>query len=368
MFLMPPSVTSIIIPCLNEEGSLEECIRLVREAFANEQQAGALEILVVDNGSSDRSVEIATKAGVRVVHEKKRGYGAALMRGLLEATGDFLVLGDADNTYDWRDGAKLVESLKEGSDFAIGDRINGEVEPGAMPWMHQKIGTPILTSILNMFFGSRIKDINCGLRAIRKTSVPALQLRSPGMEFASEMVIHAQKAGLKISEIPIRYYKRRAGEAKLRTFRDGWRHLRFILLCAPFPLYVVPAFFLLGAGIIFFLSSPLGYVVLGSGFLLVGLQIFLFGLMAKAILWLNESFLVDRPSGRKLEKFQLEHGIIFSLFLAALGLYFLFQIDIRSLIRGATLVAIAMQTFFASFLLSTLLLKKREVISFSNPA
>src|SRR5262249_30400389 len=148
-----------------------------------------------------------------------------------------------DNTYDFIDGSQLVDELAKGAEFAIGNRLKGPPDPGAMPWLHQHLGTPVLSYVLSRFFGCRVHDINCGLRAIRRSRLKDLKLRSPGMEFASEMVIHAQKAGLKFSEIPIRYYRRHHGQAKLRTFRDGWRHLRFILLCAPFPLFVIPAIF-----------------------------------------------------------------------------------------------------------------------------
>lgn len=352
------SVTTVI-PCLNEEGSIEDCIRNIREAFANEKD---LEILICDNGSTDRSKEIALRCGARVVDEERRGYGSAIMRGLREAKNDFILIGDADNTYDFRDGVQIVEALKKGAEFSIGDRINGKPDKGSMPWLHQHLGTPVLTWVLNQFFGTRVHDINCGLRAIRRDCIDRIRLRSPGMEFASEMVINAQKAGLKMAETPIRYYRRSAGQAKLRTFRDGWRHLRFILLCAPFAVFFVPSALMIAGGIYLILSDRLGFQVLGGALLLSALQIFIFGILAKAVLWVGDSFLVDRGFGKIIEKFRLEYGILLSLMVAFFGIRELSLVVIDGLIRGGWLIAIAIQIFFSSFLLSLILMRKRDII------
>ncbi len=346
---------SVVIPCLNEAGSIQECVSKVREAFRGELK---LEVLVVDNGSSDGSPQLAEQAGARVIQEKRRGYGSAILKGLSEANGDYIVVGDADNTYDFEDGSKLVEQLKNGAEFAIGDRIHGQIDEGAMPWLHQHFGTPVLTWVLNCFFGSRVHDINCGLRAIRKDCVDRLKLRSPGMEFASEMVIHAQKAGLRFAEVPIRYYKRHHGQAKLRTFRDGWRHLRFILLCAPFALFLIPSFAGIGVSIFLYSIPRFGFQVLGSVFLMLSFEILIFGILAKAFLWVMDSFIVDQRFGRGIENFQLEYGLLASLLLCLAGVIFLQQIDLANLIRGTTLLILSVQTFFSSFLLSTILFKR----------
>ncbi len=350
------SVT-VIIPCLNEEGSIQECVRLVQEAFASEAE---LDVLVVDNGSSDRSKELALKSGARVIDEVRKGYGAAILAGMREAKSEFIVVGDADNTYDFRDGFLLVNELKRGAEFAIGDRIHGKVDPGAMPWLHMHLGTPVLTWILNQFFGSNVHDINCGLRAIRRSCIERLRLRSPGMEFASEMVIHAQKAGLKFAEIPIRYYRRHHGQAKLRTFRDGWRHLRFILLCAPWPLFFLPALIGTTISAYFQASTRFGWNVFGSLLLIVSFQTLVFGCLAKAFLWLQDSFIVDKRMGTLLQGFKLEYGILVSFILAGVGIYLFNQFDLANLIRGSTLIALAVQTFFSSFLMSTILFKKQN--------
>lgn len=355
----PSMSVTVVIPCLNEEGSIAECIRLIKDAFKDEP---SLEIIVADNGSTDNSASIARAAGAVVVEERRRGYGAAILRGLREAKGEFIVIGDADNTYDFRDGALLVGELKKGAEFAIGDRINGKPDKGAMPWLHMKLGTPVLTWVLNQFFGSRVHDINCGLRALRRDCLERLRLRSPGMEFASEMVIHAAKAGLKFAELPIRYYRRHHGQAKLRTFRDGWRHLRFILLCAPFPVFFVPSVVGMGLSIWLFNFDRLGFQLLGGLVNSLAIQILIFGILAKAYLWVADSFIVDRAFGRFIEKFQLEYGILISLLLTFAGLLFLRHFDLANLIRGSAFIALATQIFFSSFLLSTIMFKKRESI------
>lgn len=348
---------SVIIPCLNEEASIAECIQRVKKAFAHESD---LEVLVADNGSEDRSQEIAQAEGAKVIEERRRGYGAALLRGFAEAKGDFLVMGDADNTYDFEDAVPLVEALKQGADFAIGNRLTGLAEKGAMPTLHQHLGTPALTGVLNLFYGSKVKDINCGLRALRREAVARLRLKSPGMEFASEMVIHAQKAGLKIEERPIRYYVRRGGEAKLRTLRDGWRHLRFILLFAPFYFFVIPSLLGILASFYLLASDAFGVQVLGSLSFLTSFQILLFGVLAKAYLWTVDSFVVDKAFGSWIQKFRLEYGILKSLIIILLGSWFFAQIDLANLIRGSTFLAAGIQVFFSSFLLSIILFKGRN--------
>jgi hypothetical protein len=203
-----------------------------------------------------------------------------------------------------------------------------------------------------------VKDINCGLRAIRKSRLGDLRLRSLGMEFASEMVIHARKSGLKIAERPIKYRRRGGGEAKLRTIRDGWRHLRFILLFAPFYLYLLPA--LLGAvgSLWLFQSSRLGFQTAGVLVSLTCFQILLFGLLAKAFLWTTDSFVVDRRLGQWIDRFRLEYGILLAMAFIFTGVLFFVQFDILNLIRGTGFLSLGVQTFFSSFLLSAILHKR----------
>lgn len=354
---------SVVIPCLNEEDCLAECIQRVKKAFAAEPE---LEVLISDNGSEDRSVEIAKAQGARVVHETRRGYGSAILKGLSEAKGDYIVMGDADLTYDFEDAVPLVQKLKDGYEFAIGDRLSGEQEKGAMPWAHRHIGTPILTGVLNIFYGSKVKDINCGLRAFRRDVIPKMRLRSPGMEFASEMVIHAQKAGLKIYEQPIRYYTRKGGEAKLRTIRDGWRHLRFILLFAPFFVFILPSLLGFAAATYLLTFDRFGYLVMGSLLMLISFQVAIFGILGKAYLWTSDAFVVDRAFGRYVDRFKLEYGIIKSFLFVVLGAVFIAQIDLANLIRGSTLVAMGVQTFFSSFMISIILFKREEQVAESD--
>ncbi len=347
-----------MIPCLNEEGSIAECILKIHKAFAHCSH----EILIIDNGSGDRSKQIALEMpkemNVQVFDERRQGYGSAILRGLKEASGKFIVIGDADNTYDFEDGRSLVEELEKGAEFAIGDRIRGKTDTGAMPWLHQHIGTPALSWILSRFFGKRVHDINCGLRAIRREVLSDLRLRATGMEFASEMVIHAQKAGLRFSEVPIRYYRRHHGQAKLRTFRDGWRHLRFILLCAPFPLFVLPALALIALSVFFFQNHRLGFQALGSLTSIIAVQLLIFAIFAKAYLWVADSFMLDRKIGNFLTRFQLEYGILTALVLFGGGVIAFQYYDIANLMRGSTLIAISVQIFFSSFFLSIILSKR----------
>lgn len=218
---------SIVMPCLNEEDAIRGCIEEARAAMALLGLSG--EVLVVDNGSSDRSAAVALSAGARVVDEPSRGYGNACRRGLSEARGRFVVMGDADGTYDFSALPSFVLPLLNGADMVMGNRLNSSMERGAMPWLHRRVGNPFLTRAMNVLFGSDINDSHCGLRSIKKTSLEELSLTSPGMEFASEFLIEAIKYGVRIEQVPIRYRRRHGGQPKLRTFRDGFRHLRLML-------------------------------------------------------------------------------------------------------------------------------------------
>lgn len=218
---------SVIMPCLNEEEALGECVERARIALDAIGATG--EVLVVDNGSSDNSVQVARFAGARVVHEPKRGYGNACRRGLTEASGRILVLGDADGTYDFGDLAEFVTPLWDGADMVMGTRLAGTIQVGAMPWLHRHIGNPLLTGMLNALFSAGVSDAHCGFRSIKRSSYGELRLGASGMEFASEFVIAAIQHGLRIEEKPIVYQRRAGGEPKLRTFRDGWRHVRLMV-------------------------------------------------------------------------------------------------------------------------------------------
>ena len=227
---------SVVIPCLNEAENIEECVRLSLEAIAGAGIAG--EVVVADNGSDDGSAELATAAGARVVHEPRRGYGSAYLAGFAAARGEYIVMLDADMTYPFDEIPHFVEELREGAQLVMGDRMDN-IQPGAMHWVNRYIGNPLLCGTLNLFFRTGIRDAHCGMRGLRRDVLPTLDLRTTGMEFASEMVIRASKEKLDIREFPISYAPR-GGETKLSRWRDGWRHLRFLLVHSPTHLFIVP--------------------------------------------------------------------------------------------------------------------------------
>jgi glycosyltransferase involved in cell wall biosynthesis len=249
---------SIVMPCLNEEQTVGVC---VRKAVSWLERAGLQgEVIVVDNGSSDRSVELAEEAGARVVHERRRGYGQTYLRGFTEARGEFIVMGDSDDTYDFSDLSALIEPLKHGADMVVGNRFAGGISRGAMPWAHRYIGSPIINFVIRLFFGTRIGDSQSGLRAFRRSVPERLQLRSGGMELASEMIVSAARAGMTITEVPAPYAVRQ-GDSKLNTVRDGWRHIRYLLLAAPDFLFTLPGLVMIALGVV---TSVVSFVAPGG--------------------------------------------------------------------------------------------------------
>jgi hypothetical protein len=237
---------SVVLPCLNEEQTVAACVAKARTWFQRSGVRG--EVIVVDNGSTDRSREEALRAGARVISEPVRGYGAAHLRGFQEAHGRYIVMADADDTYDLLALDSLIEPLRDGYDMTVGNRLDN-IAPGAMPWAHRAIGTPIINFLLRLFAGARIGDSQCGLRAFTREAYQRMELRSSGMELASEMILKAFRRGLKVTERPVPYAAR-AGESKLHTFRDGWRHLRFLLLYTPLYLFLVPGVTLVLLGLL----------------------------------------------------------------------------------------------------------------------
>ena len=228
---------SVVIPCLNEE---EAVGKVVDQAFEGIRKSGRTgEVIVVDNASTDASAEVAAEHGAIVVREERPGYGSAYLAGLAVARGDYIVMGDADETYPLWELGPFVDKLAAGDDLVMGSRFEGTIHGEAMPWLNRHVGNPILTGMLNLFFGVKISDAHCGMRAVRKDALPVLDLHSTGMEFASEMVFKAFRRKLRVSEIPIDYYPR-VGESKLNRFGDAWRHVKFMLLYSPSWLYFVP--------------------------------------------------------------------------------------------------------------------------------
>ena len=371
---------SVVLPCLNEEDAVG---RVVEEAWRGIAATGrAGEVVVVDNGSSDRSADAAEAAGARVVHEARPGYGSAYLAGFAAARGELIVMADADGTYDVGDLRPFVDAL-EANDVVIGSRRRGRIHSGAMPWAHRWIGNPVLTAVLNLFFGAKISDAHCGLRAVRRSVLPVLRLQATGMEFASEMVLKAAKRGLRMTEVPIDYHPR-VGESKLKSFRDAWRHVRFMLVHAPTFLFLVPGGVLLVLGLIVLFALAGGPVtvfgrewqlhamILASTATLVGAQIVQLGLFARtyAVLYLDER----EPALERLwARVRLEHGlmlggavfvaggvILTAIFLEwAAGGFGVLGRTHESLL-GLTLVGLGTQTIFAAFFLSVLGLRWRS--------
>ena len=288
-----PVEVSVVIPCLNEANSLAYCVDKARKAL---QEAGLSgEVVVADNGSTDGSIEIAEEHGARVIRVTQRGYGAALRAGIAGARGPFIIMGDADDSYDFSDVPRFVEKLREGNDIVLGNRFRGEIKPGAMPPLHRYFGNPGLTAVLNTLFHAHIGDGYCGMRGFTRGLYDRLDLRSSGMEFALEMVIKSAQIGARMAEIPIVLWPDKRGRAPhLRSFRDGWRSLRFMLLYAPNWLFLLPgsALVLAGLALVFWLlpgprqiSShvvlDIHTMIFGVIFTLLGVQILSIGAFAK---------------------------------------------------------------------------------------
>jgi Glycosyl transferase family 2 len=368
---------SVVIPCLNEAASIERCVFAAREALRGHGWEG--EVIVADNGSDDGSAELARDAGAIVVFEPRRGYGSAYLAGFAAARGDYLVMADADLTYDFADIPRFVERLDEGAELVMGNRMKN-IQPGAMPWLHRYVGNPALTGVLNLFFKTGVRDAHCGMRAVRRSALPSLDLRTTGMEFASEMVIRAGKERLAIEEIPINYHPRE-GESKLSSFRDGWRHLRFLLVHSPTWLFIVPGavMALLGtviAALVLLQISVLGRewdlhaMVAGSLLMIVGTQVLALGLCAHAY---GTYYMGERDPwfDRMRARFRLEHGLVFGGALMFAGVAVAAVIvgvwadrgfgalsEERLAVLAATLFIIGVQVFFSSFLLSILGLRR----------
>ena len=321
---------SVVIPCLNEERTIASCVDQARAAFAEHGISG--EIVVADNGSCDSSVEIARCHGARVVHASVKGYGSALRKGIEEARGEFIILGDADGSHDFSEIPRFVAKWRQGNDFVIGNRFRGEIKDGAMPWHHRCIGTPILSGLLNLFFGAGVEDINCGMRGMSKEISRQLDFRTTGMEFASESLIKAAKARARIAEVPITMWPdRRAGPAHLRSFRDGWRHLRFILLSAPNWLFILPGSLLVAFGlalVVWLLPGPrfagkvgldVHTMALGMMLALLGVHIISIGLFVKVFSYTEKLSRNQYTLESWLKRVKLEHGLMLGATLAIAG-------------------------------------------------
>ena len=371
-------LVSVVIPCLNEAENIEACVTTAREVLKRMGVEG--EVVVADNASEDASASLAEQAGARVVIERRRGYGSAYLAGFAASTGRYIVMADADLTYDFNDIPRFVAALEEGAEMVIGDRMDN-IQPGAMPWLHRYVGNPILTGLLNLFFRTGIKDAHCGMRALRRDVLARLDLRTTGMEFASEMVIRASKEKLRIAEFPIEYHPR-GGESKLSSFRDGWRHLRFLLVHSPTHLFIVPGATLaglgtlilvvVGAGLNFFGRSWGLHALLGGALLMiVGTQVLALGLCAHAY---GTYFMGEKDPwfDRMRARFRLEHGLLLGGLFIVVGIVMGVVIVTSWISHGfgslsyerlavitAALLIVGIQIFFSSFLLSILGLRSR---------
>jgi glycosyltransferase involved in cell wall biosynthesis len=369
---------SVVIPCLNEAANIDAC---VRAAFRSLHEHGIDgEVIVVDNGSTDGSAELARAAGATVVDEPRRGYGSAYLAGFERAGGEYIVMIDADLTYDFAEIPRFVRALDDGAGLVLGNRMQG-IAPGAMGWL-SRVGNPLLSGFLRALYKTPVRDAHCGMRAVRRDVLPLLELRASGMEFASEMVIRASRGGVPTAELPIALHPR-AGESKLSPFRDGWRHLRLMLVYNPTFLFLAPgvAMFLLGAAImllVFAHVSILGHGLFlhallgGAMFVIVATQLIGFGLCGRAyaVYQMGDH---DPWLEKWQRRFRLEHGLLAGGLIAVAGVVVESVILGQWIARGlgslaeeqlavlaATLVIAGTQIFFTSFLLSVIGLRRRD--------
>jgi glycosyltransferase involved in cell wall biosynthesis len=373
-----PLEVSVVIPCLNEADSIEQCVRSALAVLESHAISG--EIIVADNDSEDDSPRLAAAAGAIVVHEPERGYGSAYLAGFAVARGRYLMMADADLTYDFEEIPRFLAELNSGADMVIGNRMKN-IQPGAMPWLHRYIGNPLLSGFLNLLFRTGVDDAHCGMRALRRDLLPRLDLRTTGMEFASEMVIRAAKEDLEIRQFAIEYHPRE-GESKLSSFRDGWRHLRFLLVHSPNHLFIFPGavMALIGFLVELIVLTQIGVfgrqwnihaLIAGALLAIVGTQVVALGICAHAY---GTYFMGERDGwfDRMRARYKLEHGLLLGGAILLAGLIVGAVIVIDWIQRGfgvlseeylavlaATLIIVGIQIFFSSFLLSILGLRRR---------
>jgi len=372
------SRVSVVIPCLDEAETIAECVAQARAVLDDGGLAG--EVIVVDNGSTDGSGDLARAAGALVVEEPRRGYGSAYLAGLAVAQGDYIVMLDADLTYDFREIPRFVQSLDDGAQLVVGNRM-GSIAPGAMSLL-SRLGNPLLSGFLNVLHRTNIRDVHCGMRALRRDVLPALNLRTVGMEFASEMVIRATRERLDDREIPIELHPR-VGSSKLSPFRDGWRHLRVILVYNPTFLFLLPGAVMFLAGslitLLLFVHVPVFGRNLYTHSLIVGclliplaVQAIRLGLSARAfgVYFISEQ---DELFQKLRSRLRLEHGLALAALVGIGGLALIGIVigrwastdfgtlrEERLAILAATVVSVAAQIFFTSFLVSIIGLRRRR--------
>lgn len=320
---------SVVMPCLNEEDSVGICVSKAWEGIRRTGLRG--EVIVCDNGSADNSRAVAEAAGARVVRQPRRGYGNAYMKGFSAARGRIIVMGDSDDSYDFTALPDIVRPLNEGADYVLGSRFAGQIRSGAMTWSHRYVGNPVLTRLLNLLFKLKVSDAHSGFRAFTRGALDTMALQCEGMEFASEIVVKAARADLRVAEVPITY-SRRIGESKLNSLKDGWRHLRFLLQLSPDYLFVMPGIACLAIGILSQLaflglggSSALAVKILLALVTLAGSQLLTFGLFAKTYATSIGLGKKSRVSNWVERTFTLEHGLVCGAALAAVGVALLLR-------------------------------------------
>jgi glycosyl transferase family 2 len=377
---------SIVMPCLNEAETLATCITKAQQSLDELRVQG--EIVIADNGSTDGSQDIALELGARVVHVKEKGYGSALLGGIVAAQGRFVIMGDADDSYDFSDLGGFVEKLRQGYQLVMGNRFKGGIRPGAMPNLHRYLGTPVLTGVERLFYRSPVGDVNCGLRGFDRRAILGMDLRSMGMEFASEMIVKASLHNLSITEIPTTLSPDgRSRAPHLSSWRDGWRHLRFLLMYSPNWLFFYPGLFLMLVGFATSLwlyptarfVGDVGFdvqtLLAASAAIVIGYQSVVFSVLTK-VFAISEGLLPENKRLSRLFRYvNLELGLVvgLALFAAGLGgaLYSFFQWraqsfgplnaseSLRLLIPSLTALTLGFQTVFSSFFLSILGLRRR---------
>lgn len=376
---MSHPLVSIIIPCKDEEKTIGI---VIGKAVSTLKQEGLDGEIIVSDNSTDNSGDIAQKLGAKIVTPKKNGYGSAYLEGIRHARGTYFILADADDTYDLQEMPKFLKPLLAGeADFVMGSRFKGEIRKNSMPWLHRYIGNPLFTRLLNLLFKTNISDSHCGMRAITREAYERLDLKSEGMEFASEMVIEAARKKLRITEAPITYYPRLT-PSKLHSWGDGWRHLRFMMLYNPTPFFYVPGLllFLLGAFMTLALAmrgnvetTSLHSFILGSMFAIIGTQMIATGSYMKVYGIIHNKIERTGITAKILDYHSLESGLVIGMLLFLAGIVMGSNIifkwvssgygslsEVGNAVISVVLAALGIQVIFSTLIISIFMLEKKD--------